>query len=96
MVFEGLPIQRETLFAVGALLLFVEAALGLVAEPLLLQHLSVEVGNLQIAALVSDIGFHVADDVTQNVEADKVDGSEGRRLRPTDGRSSKRVDIFNG
>ncbi len=43
-IFEGLPVEGETLFAVGTLLLLVEAALGLVAQPLAIEHLGEERG----------------------------------------------------
>ena len=61
MIFERLPVERQALvfFFLPArgrghppFTLLVEAAFGLVAQPLALEHLAEECGNLQFAALV--------------------------------------------
>ena len=61
MVFERLPIEREPfiLFAISVLHFFVEAALGLVAQPLALHHVLEEARQLKITALIVNIAGHV-------------------------------------
>ena len=83
-VLQRLPIERQPLLALGALLLLVEAALGFIAQPLALQHRLEEVGQLQVVALVVDIGHRVANDVPQDVEPDQVGQAKRRHLGPAD------------
>ena len=95
-ILKRLPIDREDFFlAIGLLALAIEAALGLVAEPLALQHLLEECGQLEIAALVLNVGGGVAHDVAKDVEADEVGEAEGRGLGPADGGAGQRVDLFD-
>ena len=97
VVFERLPVEGQALifFSFSSFHLFVEAAFGFVAEPLFLQHLLEEIWQAQIAALVVNVGSHVADDVAEDVEADKIDGAEGRGLRPADSLPGERVNFFD-
>ncbi len=39
---------------------------------------------------------HVAHDVAEDVEADEINGAEGRGLRPADGLSGQSIDFFDG
>jgi len=94
-IFEGLPVEGEALLAVGALLLLVEAALGLVAQPFAAEHLVEERRQVQVAALVFDVGGGVADNVAEHVEADEVAQAEGAGLGPSDGGAGEGVDFFD-
>src|SRR5271169_10214 len=94
-VFQRLPVNGEALFAVGAVLLLVEAALGFVAEPLAVNHLDEKRGELQIAALVLYVGGRVANDVSEDVEADEVSEAERGHLGPADGGAGQGIDFFD-
>ena len=74
---------------------FVEAALGLVAKHLALEHVREEIRQLEFAALVANVLRHVADHVAENVEPDQIDGAESRRLRPSHGGSGQRIHVFD-
>ena len=87
--------SAKTLIAVGTLLLLVEAALGLVAQPLAVEHLQEERRQRQVAALVLDVGGGVAHDVSKNVETHEIAEAEGAGLRPAHGGSGKGVDFFD-
>ena len=60
------------------------------------QHLAEEVRQTQIAAFVVDVRGHVADDMSENVETNQVDGAERRRPRPATACAGERVDFFDG
>ena len=94
-IFQGLPVERETLLAFGALLLLVEASLGLVAQPLAIQHLEEERRQLQVAALVLDVGGGIANNMAEDIESDQIAEAEGRHLGPADGGAGERVHFFD-
>ena len=77
--------RRSSSLPLRALHFLVEATFGFVAQPLAVEHLAEEIGQLQIAALVVDVLRHVTDDVPKDVEADQVDGAESCGLGPADG-----------
>ena len=94
-IFHRLPVEREDLCFAVFLVFAVEAALGFVAEPLALQHLQEEARQHEIAALVVNVGGRIADDVSQNVEADEIGEAKRRHLRPADSGSRQRVHFFD-
>ncbi len=109
MVFEGLPIERQTLFAFGAALLLVEARAGFVAQQLALDHLRVEGRKFEIATLIEQLDIAasrsgerrreplgILHHMAQNIQSYHVDGAEGGRLREADGSSGQRVHVLNG
>ena len=98
MVFERLPVESEALvfFAVAALDFLVEAAFGLVAQPFLARASGGRSREGADRCARRGRSRHVADDVAENVEADEIDGAEGRGARPAHGLSGERVDFFDG
>src|SRR5437660_9765021 len=103
MIFQRLPVEHETLILAGRVFGFlVEALFRLVAQGFPFEHLVVELWQLQIAALVEGAGRgrpphtctgHVRYYVPENIEADHIDGSEGRGARPAKGLACERVDV---
>ncbi len=69
----------------GVLLLFpasapfdflIEAAFGFIAQPFAFEHLAEEMRESAVRCVRRGRLRHVADDVAENVEADKIDGAE--------------------
>ena len=54
-----------------------------------------EIRQAKFAAFVVDIGGHVADDVAEDVQSHQINSAEGCGLRPADGLSGERVDLFD-
>src|SRR5581483_1711414 len=59
-------------------------------------HLLEEFRQPQVRALVPHIADQVSNYVSQDVEADEIDGAKGRRLGPSHRRSGERIDLFDG
>ncbi len=94
-VLQRLPVERQALVALGGFLLLVEAALGLVAQPFAVEHLEEERRQLEVAALVVDVGGGVAHDVAEDVESDEIAEAEGGGLGPADGSAGEGVNFFD-
>ncbi len=97
-VVQGLHVDGQLEFlTLGVLGLLVETALGLVAEPLLLDHGLDEVGrDEEVAALVLRQGLvEVRHDVVGRVEAHEVDRPEDGRAGPAQGGADDGVDVLD-
>ncbi len=97
-VLQGLDVDGELdLLALGVLGLLVEPSLGLVAQPLLLDHGLDEVGrDEEVAALVLGQGLvEVRHDVVGRVEAHEVDRPEDGGAGPPQGRADDGVDVLD-
>ena len=71
MILQRLPIERQAFFLFPVRLRFlIEATLGLVPQPLVLEHLVEEIRQLKVAALVAHVLGHVPHHVAENIEAD--------------------------
>jgi hypothetical protein len=94
LVLEGVEVEGVDLLAD----LLVEAALGLLTEPALFDHLGQELGDLERVAL--GIGGQrvvaVVRHVHEGVEADEVGGAEHGALGPAGGRAEDRVELLDG
>ena len=100
-VFEGVVVEHEA--DVAALLVaagfLVEALPGLVAEPLVLQHLHDERRDRDIGAfVVRAVGLRreVVCYVGEDVHADEVAQTEGARARESERRARQRINFFDG
>ena len=93
-VLESLPVDCQSFFARGTALLAVEATVGLVAQPLALDHLAEKAGDHEVAALVLDAGL-IGGDVSRDVEPDHVDGAESGGPGPADSSAGERVHLLD-
>src|SRR5580658_5685601 len=96
MVLQCFPVESQALifFAILALKLLVEAALGFVAKHFALDHLAEERGNPQFTALVVHVFDHVRNYVPKNVEPHQINRPKRSRTRPAHGLARERVDLF--
>src|SRR5207237_514842 len=98
-VFERRNVERpDVALSALAFALLVEAALRFVAEQAALDHSPDEIWQaVRLALLVLRHGLvNVLRDVRENVEADDVERSEGRRLRSAKRRPRHPVNLFDG
>ena len=100
LVFEGLPVEDEA--DVSALLVaaffFVKALFGLVAEPLVFEHLRDEGCEAYFGALVFDplgLSREVGGYVGEDVDADHVAEAEGAGAGPAESGAGEGVNLFD-